>query len=262
MHLTFNPFIAAALSLSAVLAVGLPVGLAFVATRRLGGGWKWIGLGALTFFISQCVLRLPWQIPVGVLLRPKLAASNTWLYAWIAISSVTAALFEETGRYVLFRRFAKGQHTARVAVLSGVGHGGIESILLVGISLVGTLVTYVLLTHGGLSALPNTARDALETQLSSLTPGLAVLGGVERVLSLCVHVSLSLIVMQCFARGQLRWLPIAMALHTVANLSAVVASKSFGPFAAEGAVAVCAAASAVIAWRLASTMPAQPSASS
>ena len=44
-----------------------------------------------------------------------------------------AALFEETGRYIAFRIFLKNHTERETAVSYGLGHGGIECIIVLGL---------------------------------------------------------------------------------------------------------------------------------
>lgn len=256
--LTYNPGVAIGLGVSAAVAIFLPVVLAVVIQRRTQVQWRWLGLGVATFIVSQGLCRLPWQIPLNSYLAPMTKQSAGVLYGWIIASSLTAGLFEETGRYLGFRFFAKADRSTRVAAMAGIGHGGIESILLVGLSLIGSLATYLMMTKGGglPKEVPPSAVAQVVEQFRALTPGLALLGGVERVFSLCVHFSLSLMVMQCFQRAKPVWLLYAIAFHAASNLFAVLAVQIAGPIAAEGVIALFAAAALFIAWKLWPTPPA------
>lgn len=73
--LVFDPAIAMGLASSAAIALFLPVPLALVVRRKTGAPWRWLGLGVATFVLSQLVCRLPWQIPLGLWLQPKLKAN-------------------------------------------------------------------------------------------------------------------------------------------------------------------------------------------
>lgn len=172
------------------------------------------------------------------------------------LSALTAALFEETGRYLGIRFLAKAERSNRVAAFAGVGHGGIESIFLVGLSIVGSLTAYLMLTLGsGLPGVPPETLEKITAQYRDLTPGLTLMGGVERMLSLAVHFGLPFMVMQCFLRRRAYWLPVAIAFHAASNLAVVVTLKLGGAYAAEAAVAPFAVAAVFIAHRLAAQRP-------
>src|SRR5687767_9763064 len=94
--------VVAGLSLSTVLALFLPPLVAWLHWKKTKAPWKAVLFGVATFFVSQVVLRLPWQIALGVWLKPKLG-DVVLRTAWIAFSALTAALFEETGRFLAFK---------------------------------------------------------------------------------------------------------------------------------------------------------------
>lgn len=234
--LSFNPQVAVALAASAAIALGVPVLLGLVAWRVFRApavGWL---IGAGTFFVSQVVLRLPWQIAIGVWLQ-KSHASPTVMWSWLAVSAFTAGLFEETGRFVAYRWLFKDR-TARGGVMLGLGHGGLESMLLVGLSLVVNVLLYLALANGQSFGIPEAQRPLVVEQFNALTPGLALAGGVERLSSMAVHVGLSVLVLQVFRRGSKWWLAFAIAFHTLSNLVGVAAAKTLGVWQGEGVIAV------------------------
>jgi uncharacterized membrane protein YhfC len=221
------------LAASAAVAIALPPVLGAVVHRRMGASWRYWGLGALVFFVSQVVLRLPWQIPLGLAIARRAGGSVPSTLAWLAASALTAGLFEEVGRWIGYRRFIRRERSFRVGAMYGLGHGGIESIMLVGLPLVGTLVTYVLFARGVLGHLPPAALEALRATFAKLTLGTALLGGVERIFALASHVGLSLIVLGGVVRGDGRWLGAAVALHALLDFGAVAAARFVSPLAGE-----------------------------
>src|SRR4051794_20280934 len=95
--------------------------------------------GAPVFFVSQVVLRFPWQIP----LAHSMYRHPRWLIQFLLLSSLTAGLFEETGRWLGYR-FLLWEATRRTGTMFGLGHGGLESILLAGFPLASLVVTWIL----------------------------------------------------------------------------------------------------------------------
>jgi uncharacterized membrane protein YhfC len=241
---TFDPLIAGALSLSAALALLGPLVVALVLWRRFGARPLAWAIGAGTFFVSQVVLRLPWQIPLGLWIS-KQQPGEAVLWAWLVASAVTAGLFEETGRYVAYR-FVWKDRTATGALMLGAGHGGIESMLLVGLNLSVSLVLYVALSKGLTLGLPAEALETVRGQFKALTPALALAGGVERVSSMLVHCGLSLLVLQAFTRSSRWWLVAAIAFHAASNALGVGASKALGIWPGEAVIALFALAA--LAW--------------
>jgi uncharacterized membrane protein YhfC len=234
-----RPSVVVALALATLAAALGPVAVALWWSRRSGAPLSVWAKGALVFFVSQCVLRLPWQIPLGVWLNPRIKESAALGYAWIAASALTAGLFEEVGRWAGYRWLVKRERTFRVGVMFGLGHGGIEAMLLVGISLAVSLVLYVLLASGHAPTLPADAQEKLVKAMTALRATDLAASVAERVMAMTLHVALSLLVLQCFARRSKGWLAAAIAFHFAVDFTSVsgaVLLKSHGPWAAEMAV--------------------------
>lgn len=123
-----------ALGVTSVGALLYPVILALVARRRLGVSWRYFGYGALIFLLFQIVSRIPLVTVAGLVLKPELHASRGALFAWLTVLALSAGLFEEVGRYVGYRwLMGKEPKTWDKAVMYGIGHGGLEAIVLVGL---------------------------------------------------------------------------------------------------------------------------------
>src|SRR5690625_4537103 len=118
-----------------VVSVGVIVVSWFFA-RRLGvGALVWF-VGAASFIASQ-VLRLP------VITGLEAAGVSVMLVTTFAVFS--SGLFEEGARYIAFRWGLKRRRRAEDGVVFGLGHGGAEAILLIGLAAVNAIV---LLTIG------------------------------------------------------------------------------------------------------------------
>jgi uncharacterized membrane protein YhfC len=224
------------LLVSALIALLVPVVAALVAGWR-GAPMKAWAVGAATFFLSQVVLRLPWQIAVGVWLQRQHASEAT-MWAWLALSAFTAGLFEETGRFVAYR-FVLKERTPVAALTMGLGHGGLEAMLLVGLPMLVNVMFVMALQLGVGFGLPDETKATVTQQFAQLAPLTALAGGVERLSSMVVHVGLSLLVLRAVTAGGSRWwLAAAIGFHTLSNLVGVGAAKLLGVWPAEGVIAV------------------------
>jgi uncharacterized membrane protein YhfC len=147
-------------------------------------------------------------------------ASTASLIGASALLGLSAGIFEEGARYLMYRFWAKKARTWEEALMIGAGHGGIEAILL------GLLAGYALLQVLALrgvdlaTVLPadqvEFARLQVEAYLA--TPWYAsLLGAVERAFAICLHLSLSVLVLQCFIRRRWYWLPLAIGWHALVD---------------------------------------------
>jgi uncharacterized membrane protein YhfC len=217
----------------AVVTIGV-IALAVVLHRRNASRWSWWGAGALAFVASQ-VLRLPLLALVGAA-APGLA---------LPIALLSSGLFEESARFVVMHRLARGVRDGNSAVMFGAGHGGIEAMLIFGFGLVNAAV---LLLNGDVlvaqvQATAPAQADALRAQIALLneTPlWQFALGAWERVPAMLLHIAASLLVMRAVRDRSVRWLFAAIVLHVALNMIAVITMQQFGVIAAEIALSIVA----------------------
>ncbi|WP_338863962.1 YhfC family intramembrane metalloprotease [Myxococcus stipitatus] len=240
---------------AAVFEVLMPLAVVFWARRRLGVAWKVVGWGALAFALSQLFTRLPMIQVLGILLGPAVKDSKTLETVWLLFLCLTAALFEETARLWVFGRPLKDVRRWRDAVGFGVGHGGLESALLVaGMTVLG-LFAMAALANMDLSTMPVPPEKMEElvkakqtyAEMRWWTP---LLGAYERVGAMVAQITLSLLVLQRYVRGSPRWYWLAVAAHFVFNLVAVLVSQTWGVVASEGVVTVFALLGLAVILRL------------
>ncbi|MFC0213713.1 YhfC family intramembrane metalloprotease [Paenibacillus chartarius] len=208
-----------------LLCMALPFAAMAVLRRRFGMSLRWrvAAIGALTFFVSQIVLRLPWQIPLN-----QLAVQNGWTSGVPFLlfglgAAITAGFFEETGRYFAYRWFVK-RPAKDDAIALGLGHGGIESALLVGVSSISTGVMLYLFANGGWNV-PAEQAAALQPLLDRFAGtgwSLQLVVLLERMSAVTAHVAMSVLVYTAYVRR--RWMPYfaALAVHVAIDATAAV----------------------------------------
>ena len=172
--------------------------------------------GAAAFVASQ-VVRVPLLGALG------LADAPTGVAVGAAI--LTSGLAEEPARWLVLRALTRARSWAD-GVGFGLGHGGVEALLVVGIG----AVSGVVLLAGGdeivaqVRAQDPAQADALAVQVAALREASAVevvLAVVERACAIVVHVALTLLVLQAVRRRRLRWLVVAVVAHCGFNALAL-----------------------------------------
>ncbi len=203
-----------------IAAFVLPVGAALWFAFRRKGYLGPILLGVLTFFIFQVATRLPALNLLGkTVWYMTLSISSPVLYALLL--SVTAGLFEEGGRWIIMRTLMKNKHRVMDGVAFGVGHGGLEAILLVGVSAIVLLFAPV----AGLAASEILA------------------GGVERIFAMLLHIGFSVLVLKSVTLNKPIWLVLAFVLHTLVNMiSELMRQAGMNIWVIEAVIAVVAIA--------------------
>jgi uncharacterized membrane protein YhfC len=247
----FDRLDATGLALAAGVCLVGPVLAALWWHRRTGAPFKALAAGALVFFVSQIVLRFPWQVPLGRWVQ----GHSEWLIPFLLFSSFTAGLFEETGRWAGYRYLLKEERSRRVAVMFGLGHGALEAILLAGVPLAGLLVGWVMASRGLVPAGP--ALDTLQQQVAGIDFWKVQLAALERASAISAHVGLALIVLQVWTRGGMRWLVLAIFLHFAVNAVAaiLVLTLKLNPLMGELVLVGMALAVLTLGWRLSARTP-------
>ncbi|MCC6173931.1 MAG: YhfC family intramembrane metalloprotease [Chloroflexi bacterium] len=215
------------------LQIVMPLAIAVVVQRRLGVSWRYFAYGMLIFFLFQIATRVPVIQLVQGAIAVSLTESRPLLWVWIFVASLTAGLFEEVGRWVGYRFLMGGEKkTWAKGVMYGLGHAGLESMLLVaGLSVV-SLAGLLALSPTALQALPPGRREQVLQQLAQVAAQpewYPLFGAWERLCTIAVHVALSVVVLQVFRRGSLVWLWLAIAAHTAVNLVAAGMVQVLGP---------------------------------
>lgn len=185
-------------------------------------------LGAAGFFVTQILIRLP----VLTVLQSQswfLSFSQNHLFLYAFGLAFTAGLFELAGRYGVARIMAKNL-TLRRSLAAGLGHGGIEAILLVGMTYVNNLIYIVMINTGAFDALiSQTAAlgvdvsqlELIRQQFVATVPAMFLLGGFERLLAITGHAAMSTLV--CYGVAHKKTLPcvfLCLGIHTLMDLTA------------------------------------------
>ena len=150
-----------------------------------------------------------------------------------------AALFEETGRYIAMRFLVKPMDFPN-AFMYGAGHGGVEAMLLCGVASISNIASAVMINSGTMSAQLATldAEKAADTALWT-TPSLTFFaGGVERIIAVVLHLSLSILVFQSIRKKSQKDLLNAYLFHFVIDSLSVLLSAVASVWVVELVVAL------------------------
>ena len=215
---------------SAVIAIGLPVVLLILVKVKLHARVAGAGIGALTFVLFALVLE---QILHGIMLRlfGETLRENIWLFA--VYGGLAAGVFEETGRLVAMKFWMKKSLSKESSVMYGVGHGGIEAILIVGFTCISNLIAALMINSGQIESVFSTIEDGVgrETALQGLsvlwtTPGYQFfLAGVERISAVTLHICLSYLVYRAVKYGMKKYYFLAVGIHFLVDALTVLLSN-------------------------------------
>ena len=245
------------IAVCAVIGIAAPILLSWWMVKKYNVKVGTILIGAGVFVLFALVLetilhQLVLKGPIG----PSITG-NVWYYA--LYGGLAAGIFEETGRFLAMQFLLKDEPSgAKTAVAYGIGHGGIEMLLIFGVSMISNLVIAALINAGQadtiLSAVPAEAQAQMQgtfDQFETSTPGTFLTGLWERASAIILQLGLSVFVWTAVRKGG-KWLwlfPAAILLHFLVDASAVLLMKSVSMVALEAivsAMAVAVGASAVM----------------
>lgn len=174
----------------------LPLFISIYLIIRSKSYFKPIIVGVLTFLIFQVFTRI--YILQVILPTQVWYILFTYEYpiVYAFLLSLTAGLFEEIGRYIMMKYILRKMDIKK-ALAFGLGHGGIEAILFVGIALVLTNPMLI---------------DSQQLLMS----------GLERFSAIIFHLGFSVLVYQMIFKSKKFNLLYAISLHTLVNFVSVV----------------------------------------
>ncbi|MCR5826706.1 MAG: YhfC family intramembrane metalloprotease [Oscillospiraceae bacterium] len=225
----------------AALGTALPLGLLLWWRRTHRAKWTPFFVGALVFVVFALVLEpLAHRFfLLGDHAVARAIGANPYLY--MLYGGLAAGVFEETGRFVAFRfLLTKRRFPERTtAVAYGIGHGGVEALLLHAAPYLLCAVLAIYQSRGNAPAALALAGGnaealaALYATLAALTPGAVLLGLLERAGAMLLHVALSCFVfLAARDRTQRAWFPFAIALHAIADMPAALCQRGLLPLGA------------------------------
>jgi uncharacterized membrane protein YhfC len=224
----------------------LPLVLAFYLTRKFSLSWKLIVAGALTFIASQ-VLHIPVVAGLTALFNhgilPAVPEANRAIFNAVLLG-LLAGIFEETARWVLFKFILKDVRTWKEGLLIGVGHGGVEALLLGVLGLVSVISMIALrnVDPATLGLPPDQLEAAIQQmdEFWSAPVYMAFLGLLERVFAITLHLALSVMVLYSVVYRKPAWFWIALLWHAFVDALVVYLLPAVGALGIEGIVGMCA----------------------
>ena len=217
-----------------LITLFLPIILIIIWSLKNKGKRTWSAwlFGALGFFIMQLLIRVPLLSLLATTDGYMDFIKNHYIIYCLALA-FTAGLFEVIARYAVAKIMRKDLTYER-GIAAGLGHGGIESMLLIGMTYLNNLLYALMINTNSFDTIVNQANEAgvdtaglleVKTQLIESSSSLFFLAGFERILTIVFHVAMSLLVCYFVAKKK-TWLGIilCLALHTLVDFISSVVS--------------------------------------
>ena len=226
--ITTTKFLAIIFSL--IFSIVFPIILFKLAKKKYELNSKPFLIGCLTFFISAGILE---SIFHNIILSTKIGetiTNNIFLYA--LYGGLAAAIFEETARFIALNQIFKSTRKKENAIMYGIGHGGIECIMVLTIASINNIITAIMINTGYNKEILNTIKDEnISNQMQSIFNTLLevksyefFLGDFERIIAIFLQISFSMIVYIAIRKNK-NYLKLAYLIHFLIDFSIVIIQK-------------------------------------
>ena len=243
-------------TVSLIVSVGLPIVLCILVWRKTKARISSFFIGAASFIVFAMILE---QILHTIVLKAAGTAlrGNIWLYA--LYGGLAAGVFEETGRYLAMKLCMKKSLNKQNAIMYGVGHGGIEAILLVGMSSVSNLIISVMINSGqvpmllSMSGVDDSTYQLAITQMTAIstTPFWHFyMAGAERISAIIFHIAASYLVYLAVSRRKPACYLLAILAHLLLDAVTLITASFLPILAVEAIIFLCSGAFGLVIWRM------------
>lgn len=226
-----------------IIFITVPLVMALVWKFKKKERFTTILVGAATFLLFALILEKPIQ---NVLLFPttmglpdhpiaQFINARPLLLAFLV--GLFPGLFEETGRLVAYLTVLKKRRNKETSISYGIGHGGFEVILILGLTFFEYIMYAVMINSGAFAQMVQQVAEVAPDQVSAMTDladtlakfslGDLSINVVERIFAVLFHVGASIMVFYAVKDKKKFWLyPLAIAVHTI--MDAIVGMLMYG----------------------------------
>lgn len=229
------------MTISAVVCFLFPIVILFCFKRKEKISLKPFFVGMIVFFVFTQILEKALHM---VVLGNNLI-TNPILFS--IYGAFAAGIFEEVGRFIAFKTVLKKNHDWKDGIAYGIGHGGIEAILIGAVANIQCLIYSNMINSGSFdTALSSKVPAAQASQLKQLKEVLIqtsssnyIIGFGERIFAFGIQMALTMVVLYAIRNRKNIYLFIAILLHALVDFpAALYQAKIVNLFFAEGMIVV------------------------
>ena len=229
-----------ALAITIILMIAIPVAFFLIWRRkhREQTNISYLIAGAIGFIVSARMLEVGVHYLCLMTDNPVSRFINGSTVAYVLYGTIMAGVFEECGRYIVLKYIMKKNRTRENAVMYGIGHGGIEVLVVLLPTMIIYLVIAVLFTKGDVAGALSTLKITEQTAASALPSvqaaasfnfALMALNVIERLFAMLLHIGLSVIVYYSVVNSRKACLPAAILLHMLTDTFAALYQRGVMP---------------------------------
>lgn len=222
------------MGIGAFIAIVVPIVIAIVWCRKKKEPFTTVLIGAAAFMLFavmiekaiQNILIIPGQM--GLPETPVSMFINARPFLLAFLLGLFPGVFEETGRLIAFKTILRKRTWRETSLSYGIGHGGVEVVFAVGISLIAYIALGFAINSGeAIKEFEETIKEMdqpwmieqMNSQMKTITgfdlTSLCTLL-IERVFAVLFHIGASILVFYACRDTKKFWLyPLAIVIHTV-----------------------------------------------
>ena len=208
------------LAATGLLSVAIPVICAIIFKSRVKTAHvSALFVGAAAFFVFALVLE---QLLHAVMI-PLVSKSDI---TFVIYGALAAGIFEETGRFAAFKTLLKKQNRPESAVMYGIGHGGCEAVMILGMSALSGAVIAITVNSVG-----------IDEMIKLASAGRPELEETARLQIEALHISLSVLVFEGARTKGRAWLyPVCVLVHAACDVPSAMYQRGLLGLAAVYAI--------------------------
>ena len=218
-----------ALTVSMAISILLPIALMIIWKVKSKARIATFFIGAATFVVFAMILE---SIQHNIVVKIMGQEAFLKLPFYAVYGGLAAGIYEEAGRFIVMKLFMKKNMFKKEAIMFGIGHGGIESILIVGFTYISNLMIAFLLNAGQGNLLTRGMNSDMQMQLiKQLSPlwtgpeSTFWLAGPERIMAISFHICMSYFVYRAVKDKKISILFLAIFLHAAMDGVMVVIQR-------------------------------------
>jgi uncharacterized membrane protein YhfC len=199
-----------------------PIGLLIYLRKKQLFSWKPFGVGILVFIVFSQIL----ERVLHALMIDANGTSLKWtdsVFLFVLYATLAAGIFEELGRYFSFKWMLKNNREYKDGLSFGLGHGGIEAILIGVLGAVNAIILASLINSGVFDhtiapTLPAEQAALLKERIQETSFIMYVLFGIERIFAISFHIAMSLLVLLGVREKRFIFVIYAVLLHALMDV--------------------------------------------
>lgn len=233
-HVSTSSFVL--MGIGAFIAIVVPIVIAIVWCRKKKEPFTTVLIGAAAFMLFavmiektiQNILIIPGQM--GLPETPVSMFINARPFLLAFLLGLFPGVFEETGRLIAFKTLLRRRTWRETSISYGIGHGGVEVVFAVGISLIAYIALGFAINSGeAIKEFEETLKEMdqpwmieqMNSQMKTITgfdlTSLCTLL-IERVFAVLFHIGASILVFYACRDKKKFWLyPLAIVIHTLVD---------------------------------------------